>query len=267
MSDWISGDVVANGLNLHYVRTGGEKPPLVMAHGHSDNGLCWKRVAKVLEARYDLIMYDARGHGLSDDGPGTRNGEDMASDAAGLIEALGLGKPGMMGHSMGASTSASTAALYPELISYTILEDPAWFNAETMARRTSQRRAQEAAREDPDTREGWLAQYHQRYADAHDDDAEPWADAKMQFSKHVHPQRSPRRTWQEIASKITCPTLLITADPEMGAIVTPEIAVEAMGLMAKGQVVRIEDSGHSIRRNQFGAYMDAVTSFLAEVAP
>jgi hypothetical protein len=39
MNDWSSGDIVANGITLHYQRTGGAKPQIVLAHGLTDNGL------------------------------------------------------------------------------------------------------------------------------------------------------------------------------------------------------------------------------------
>ena len=66
MATWQSGDVTVNGLRLHYTRTGGAKPPVVLAHGFSDDGLCWTPVAEALEADYDVIMVDARGHGRSE---------------------------------------------------------------------------------------------------------------------------------------------------------------------------------------------------------
>ena len=64
--DWQSGDIETNGIRMHYHRTGGDKPALVLSHGATDSGLCWTRVARVLEADYDVIMPDARGHGRSD---------------------------------------------------------------------------------------------------------------------------------------------------------------------------------------------------------
>ena len=36
MATWQSGYVEVNGLRLHYTRTGGDKPPVVLAHGFSD---------------------------------------------------------------------------------------------------------------------------------------------------------------------------------------------------------------------------------------
>ena len=51
---------------------------------------------------------------------------DMPDDVAGVIEALGLKQPGLIGHSMGAMAAAGTAALFPHLVGYVVLEDPAW---------------------------------------------------------------------------------------------------------------------------------------------
>ena len=58
MTLWQSGDIVVNGLTLHYTRTGGAKPPVVLAHGFSDDGLCWTPVAEALEADFDVVMVD-----------------------------------------------------------------------------------------------------------------------------------------------------------------------------------------------------------------
>ncbi len=74
-----------------------------------------------------------------------------------------------------------------------------------------------------------------------------------------------RTPWREVASKITCPVLLITADPERGAIVTPESAEEAMGLLRSGKTVRIAKAGHNVRRDNYEPYRDAVVGFLGEV--
>ena len=267
MPEWTDGYVEANGLRFFYTRTGGRKPPLVLAHGHSDNGLCWTRVTKALQADYDLIMYDARRHGLSEDGP---EGEERppasgAHDAAGIIQALGLDKPGMMGHSMGAATAAATAALYPELLKYIILEDVPWFDAESLAR-WGRRRGAQPPESQPKTREQWVAQIRARHPNWHEDEIGPWADAKVQYHKRDWSGRWPQPPpWQQVAAKITIPTLLITADPEAGSIVTPAVAQEALALMPKAQVAHIAGAGHSIHRDRFDAFMEAVGSFLAEV--
>ena len=66
MSEWSEGFIKANDLNIHYHRTGGTgKTPLILLHGVMDNGLCWTPVARDLQAQFDVIMPDARGHGLT----------------------------------------------------------------------------------------------------------------------------------------------------------------------------------------------------------
>ena len=40
MDSWQSGEIEANGIRQRYTRTGGAKPPVVLAHGFSDDGLC-----------------------------------------------------------------------------------------------------------------------------------------------------------------------------------------------------------------------------------
>ena len=110
MAEWLAGDVHANGIKIHYVRTGGAKPPIVLCHGATDNGLCWTPVARALEGEYDVIMPDSRWHGFSD-GPAEGNSPDcQVEDLVGFVQVLGLAKPILMGHSMGANTVLKAAA-------------------------------------------------------------------------------------------------------------------------------------------------------------
>ena len=124
VSTWTSGDVATNGIRMHYYRTGGGKPPLVLAHGATDDGLCWTRVARALESDYDVIMPDARGHGLSDAPANGYSSQDHAADLAGLIGALELKTPAIGGHSMGAAATLRLVADYPDLVRGAFLEDP-----------------------------------------------------------------------------------------------------------------------------------------------
>ena len=66
MLEYTEHDINTGGVKTHYYRTGGDKSPFILLHGATDNGLCWTRVAEMLSARYDVIMPDALGHGLSD---------------------------------------------------------------------------------------------------------------------------------------------------------------------------------------------------------
>src|SRR5215467_10884388 len=125
MTDWSQGDVQADGITIHYYRTGGDdkKPSILLLHGITDSGQCWSRVAVDLEGSYDAIMTDARDHGRS--GSSTDFSIALlADDAAAVIRTLGLEKPYVWGHSLGAITAATLAAMYPDLVRAIILEDP-----------------------------------------------------------------------------------------------------------------------------------------------
>jgi pimeloyl-ACP methyl ester carboxylesterase len=88
--DWQTGFVETNGLRLHYTRTGGDKPPIVLAHGVTDAGPCWTAVAEALATEYDAIMVDARGHGRSDAPERGYGPVEQADDLAAVITALEL---------------------------------------------------------------------------------------------------------------------------------------------------------------------------------
>jgi N-formylmaleamate deformylase len=270
MSEWQSGYVMTNGIRTHYTRTGGDKPPLVLAHGSTDSGLCWTRVAKELEADYDVIMPDSRGHGFSEAPKDGYNPDERAADLADLIRALGLGKPIVGGHSMGGAAAFYLAAEYPGLVRAAILEDPPFWAAagapptpDQLARREAMR--QRAAEQAGLSRDELIALCHQRNPVWHDDEVSPWADAKMRVSpRHLNAGVvQARLSWREAIRKIDCPALLITADPALGAIITPEQSAEAAEVAPSFTVANIPHAGHNIRREQFEAYMSAVKAFLA----
>src|SRR5688500_6926002 len=124
VATWQAGDVEANGLRLHYTRTGGAKPPLVLAHGVTDDGLCWTPVAVPLAAGNALMLVDAGGHGGAE-APGRGYGLiGQAADLAVLIGALGLRPPAPLGHSMGAATALVLAGHQPEAPGALLLEAP-----------------------------------------------------------------------------------------------------------------------------------------------
>ncbi len=263
MTTWQSGDIKANGLILHYTSTGGDKPQVVLAHGFSDDGLCWTPVAELLAAKYDVIMVDARGHGKSDlPKRGTGHG-GLVGDLADVITGLGLKRPAILGHSMGAATALGLAGTYLDLPGAILLEDPPpWWVAPPPARRPA-RSVDELKRK---TREELIAHAHAQSPTWSEAELEPWADSKLRFSFHFLSRGLGKPLdWPATVRQITCPVLLITADPERGALVTAEAATAMQALLPQTRVVHIPGAGHSIRREQFDRYMAAVTAFLAEV--
>lgn len=266
MVTWTDGKVAANGTNLHYHRTGGKKPAMLLLHGVTDNGLCWTRVALDLQDRYDIVMADARGHGRSDRLEPDYSVPLLAADAAGLIRGLGLHKPVVFGHSMGAITAAALAADYPELVSAIILEDPPLRNGpmpKPPAGFLEARRQENAALRamSPEARIAWGTAQNPGW---HPLEIEPWVESKTELDPAILTiiGKFDEYLWREAFERIQCPGLLITAEPATRAIVTPEVARQALELWENGEVVAIEGAAHCIHRDRYDETLAAVNAFL-----
>jgi pimeloyl-ACP methyl ester carboxylesterase len=272
MASWESGDVVANGIRLHYTRTGdGAKPPLVLAHGFSDDGLCWTPVAEALAPDYDVVMVDARGHGRSEAPESGYGPAEQATDLAGAIAALGLERPAILGHSMGAATTLVLAGTYPGVPRAILLEDPGagWVEEtpEIVAARQERWQGMRAwiTELQNKTREQMIAGERARSPHWSDAEMEPWADSKRRLSPHVLNRGDAAPVdWPATLRRITCPALLITGDPDRGAIITDDSAASLQTLLPQLQRVHIAGAGHSIRRDRLAPFLEAVRAFLRE---
>jgi pimeloyl-ACP methyl ester carboxylesterase len=268
-SHWRDGYVLANGIRIHYWRTGGDKPVLILAHGFSDDGLCWTLFAKELEADYDIIMVDARGHGLTDPPTASDTTDAQCEDLAGLIRELGLEEPIIMGHSMGSASTAWFAARYPDAPRAIILEDPRltpWPGG------GPGHGADEAAI--LERQAGILAQNNRTYAEIVAEgreknplwepaECEWWAPSKQRFHPYlVHRRLGERPGTDELLPKITAPTLILKADAE-GELREQNEAAAAK--LPNGRLVHVAGAGHCVRRDRKAEALRLVTEFLAGV--
>lgn len=267
MHHWPDGYANSNGIRIHYHRTGGDKPALLFAHGVTDSGLCWGRLVHALEADYDCVLVDARGHGLSDKPAHGYTANDHADDLAGLIVGLGLDRPVVIGHSMGGNTATALTARYPDAIRGAVLEDPGWrageLDPEQRAARAAEWRKNAAAMKAMSAEE-IEKMGRERSPLWADEEFPPWVAAKQQFSMGIFDNILQRTTrWQENAALFRSPVLLVTAETAQGAIVSPEIAQEAVALNPLIRVAHIPGAGHNIRRENFDAFLAALRPFLA----
>jgi pimeloyl-ACP methyl ester carboxylesterase len=269
MTEWLDGKIEANGIQIHYHRTGGGKPPLLLLHGITDHGLCWKRAARDLEDCCDSIMPDARGHGLSDGLAGGFSIPILAEDAAGLIQALRLENVIVWGHSMGAITAAYLAAGYPDLVKGIILEDPPLgFNLESLPpefREAIKQENQALRAMPPEQQHAWAAAQNPGW---HPDELGPWLEAKVRYDPGLYDQFGvfASNPWQAVFTRLHCPGLLLTGDLQQGAIVSPETARQAVELWAQGKVVHFAGAGHSIHRERYEQVVQVVREFIDRLA-
>jgi esterase len=109
--------------------TQGKGVPILFIHGSWDDHHSWLPVAEELLKKRNnpIVLYDRRGHSASTDVIRQGHISDDVSDAALLIQKLGLGPVHVVGHSYGANIAISLANEHPELVSSLFLYEPPVF--------------------------------------------------------------------------------------------------------------------------------------------
>lgn len=113
---------LSNGLRLAYVEQGRrDGPAVVMLHGYTDSHRSFDLLRPHLPEAWRVIALTARGHGQSDKPEGGYEAADMASDVRLSLDALGIERAIIVGHSMGSAMALQAAADYPECVAGLVL--------------------------------------------------------------------------------------------------------------------------------------------------
>src|SRR6266571_6113606 len=115
--------VVAGDVTLHYVKWGEQGPPILCIHGLTANAFFFQAIADDLAHDHQVYAYDLRGRGDSDKPERGYSVPIHAADLAELIDELGLERPVVAGHSLGALIGLYFAAHYPRKLSKLVLID------------------------------------------------------------------------------------------------------------------------------------------------
>ena len=108
-------DIELSEMTMHYAVYGDEGYPLILVHGNGGNKNSLKEAAEYLANDYKVYIIESRCHGESSD-PGVISYDLMAKDIKEFIEAMGLEKPYLMGHSDGGINALTVAYTYPHLL-------------------------------------------------------------------------------------------------------------------------------------------------------
>jgi N-formylmaleamate deformylase len=245
----------------------------VLAHGLTDHGLCWARVAQGLEPEYDVVMYDARGHGQSS--APTASDPPLATvlDLIELVRALGLVRPHLIGHSMGAVTVALAAALEQTLFRSAVLVDPPLLpdpgggqgNVDPPVGDDGWERWRATVIEQRQlSREELVAICRARSPGWSEVEQQAWADAHRRVHPAVFDARHPMHgPWQRELAKIDCPLLLIAGETQFGSMVDAEAATGLARHTKRGRLLTVPGAGHSVHRDRYEQFMLVVREFLA----
>ena len=117
--------VSVNGARLYVEDTGGDGPAVVFSHGNLMDHEMWEHQVGVLATEFRCVVWDERLHGRTEDDGALYTYWDSASDLLGLLDALGIERATLVGHSQGGFLSMRAALLAPERVRALALTDTA----------------------------------------------------------------------------------------------------------------------------------------------
>jgi N-formylmaleamate deformylase len=260
VTNWTSEVCEVNGINIHYLRTGGCKPPLVLLHGLTGSAACWIPLARALEGEYDVVMPDARGHGNSTTPLNGYRYENHASDVVGLIQGLGLATPVLLGHSMGGMTAAVVASQITTAIRAVILADPTFLSPERQREVHESDVLEQHRRLLGSNKSEVLAQLRLRHPQRSSELIELIAAARLQTRIGAFDVLTPPNPeYHQLVSTIYVPVLLVIGDH---GVVSLDMARELQNLNPRLRVQQIQDAGHGLQYDQPKRFEAVVRSFL-----
>lgn len=242
-------------------------PPLVLLHGLMEDRRSFEPLLAGWCARHHVFALDLRGHGRSAWTPGAYALADDAEDVLALLADHVPPRPVLLGHSQGALIATAVAARNPGALEALVLVDPPltcladdWTSIERVIASFEKVRALLV-----ETGGGAAAgaALLERY---------PGAELMADQTSRTDPDRiasvvdrsafdGPR--WPELLERITCPTLLLQADPARWAALGDADARTALAILADGHLVQVAGAGHMLQDDAPEAYAHAVASFLA----
>jgi len=113
----LTGSVKApDGVEIHYEAAGNGEPAIVFVHGWSCDRSYWREQAAHFAKARRMVAIDLAGHGESGLGRQRYTMEAFGADVKAVVDALGLKRVVLVGHSMGGPVTLEAARLMPERV-------------------------------------------------------------------------------------------------------------------------------------------------------
>jgi len=250
--------VETNGIRLRYLDHGGDGPVLVLAHGLSANahffdGLCAAGLSPALR----VLSFDLRGRGLSDK-PDDYSMAAHGADVVGALDALGLERVVLGGHSFGGLLTYFVAAHHPERVERALVIDvPGSVDPSVMDQIRPSLARLELTYPSRDAYLDFLRALPYFEDGGWDDTVEAFFDAELEDlpsgevrsrcrAEHIAAaaQGTLDLDWPPLIARVQCPTLLVRTVEPYGPPGSPPImdragAEQALALLRDGRLLEV----------------------------
>jgi proline iminopeptidase len=234
-----------------------ERPTVVMLHGSGGDHSPFKEFFAAFADFAQVVYYDHRGHGRSDDGePDRWNLDQWADDLVAVCDALGIERPVVFGVSFGGIITLNYAIRYPDHpAKIIVVSGAARINPEASIRMYEQLLGPDVAAvaarfyaAPADTRDEFLSVCSPYFSPVRGRRPEIAARivSRAAVTEHFLRHEYLQRDYRDQASAIRCPTLLL------GGELDPIVPIQEIEDMARrmrpglARVVRFPDAGHGV---------------------
>jgi N-formylmaleamate deformylase len=257
--------VCVDEVKLHFLEFGSAGPDVLVIPGITSTAMNWAFVARRIGEYAHVIVLDNRGRGLSDQRPGLGYSlDDYARDIHGVVQALGLSSPVVLGHSMGARIAIRYGATFPSERGRLVLADPPVSGP--------------GRRPYPQPLQGYLDRLEAaRRGDSPTTNPQmPETDEQVRIRTEwlatcsVEATAASHRGFHEEdifgdLPRITCATLVLYA--ELGDTIRDADAAEIRALLRNGEVRKVRGVGHMMPWFDLEQFLREIRPFLAGYRP
>jgi pimeloyl-ACP methyl ester carboxylesterase len=288
----VEKSAIVGNVRINYAETSSIGPTIILLHGIPGRWQEYLSIMPDLGSRYHLIALDFRGHGKSGRTPGEYHSSYYGKDVLGFLRKE-LEEPVVIfGMSAGGLVALDVAVQAPERINALIVGDAPidiaglkiWMKSEAFTSLFSDLRTLAGMEEPLEVIFNNLAdlpveipgeQAPIRYADQPGMDVlevKEFAKTLTMLDPGVLEYHAEGRADEYLVGLdlnkmlpgISCPVLLIQADPKLGAMMTDDAINSALDKLPNAISVRIEDSGHDLLKDAWKdkSIVRAIFSFL-----
>jgi pimeloyl-ACP methyl ester carboxylesterase len=253
---------------LNYAESEGPRPPLVLLHGKS---LWWKYFLPVLPhlaARWHVYALDLRGHGKSGRVAAGYRWQSFVEDCVAFLREQ-VGEPAVLaGHSSGGMFAIAVAAQHPDLVRALVLEDPP---VSRFGRGMLEESKQDILFSKLAASGLPIPAIAEQLATIRPDRDAAWLRWRARAISLMDPETltmlydGPGHEGYDLATflpAISCPVLLLRADPAESPAVTDEDEAALRAAVKDVSVVRFPGVGHTIEASAPDRYLRVVSDFL-----
>lgn len=205
-------------------------PPLLLIPGGGGRWQEFQPILPALTQDWHVYALDLRGHGRSGRVPGRYRPEQYVPDITAVLDQHIKEKTVLFGHSLGGWIALLTAAARPQKTHALILGDPPLNIKRFLAYEGS-----------AEQKEMWRTLRDQLTTNNQIDPDVIFYHASGRLDEYVQ-----HVNIESLLPQLTCPTLLLQADPSQGGLITDKDAQHALSLLPDGRYIQLKNSGHDL---------------------